>query len=68
MRCFSETGFTCAKAYFMPCTPNYDREGNVIEGQEMACPEKFRWIIFFKGIGFNPFPAGQLLSFRSHVN
>ena len=41
-RCFKETGYTCAKAYYMPCTANYDQDGNVIEGQEMMCPENFK--------------------------
>ena len=44
MRCYAENGYTCAKSYFMPCTPNYDEEGNVIPGEEMSCPENFRLV------------------------
>lgn len=40
-RCFPELGYTCSDSYYMPCSPNYNDEGQVIEGQEESCPEDF---------------------------
>ncbi|TRY78044.1 hypothetical protein TCAL_06624 [Tigriopus californicus] len=40
-RCYSELGYKCASAYHLPCTPNYDKEGKVIEGEELSCPNQF---------------------------
>lgn len=42
-RCFPELGYTCGKAYFAPCTPNYNEEtGELIQGQEESCPPNFQ--------------------------
>ena len=42
-RCYAEMGYKCAKAFFMPCNPNYDQNGNVIQGQEYSCPDNFKY-------------------------
>ncbi|TRY78045.1 hypothetical protein TCAL_06625 [Tigriopus californicus] len=40
-RCFPELGYTCADSYYMPCSPNYNDEGQIIVGQEESCPDNF---------------------------
>lgn len=43
MRCYEQLGYRCAKSYFMPCTPNHDKDGEVIPGEEESCPTNFRF-------------------------
>ncbi len=44
-RCIPQLGYTCAKAYYNPCTPNYNEEtGEPIEGEEESCPTNFECV------------------------
>jgi hypothetical protein len=41
-RCFKELNYNCARAFYMPCTANYDDDDKVVKGQEESCPNHFK--------------------------